>query len=159
MNISQLKENWLNHYKSAPEQLKKMSEVKGLISAFNANIDAVKKVSGKTILKLISEHVADKNDLFTGNNRIEKKEDVFRGLIHCFSKGIAEEWLIQDMDVFNWLDKTLAYDKLQQGGQGGIVANIMAVCGVSPVYVHSASISELQSGLFLDLPNLMSVDD
>ncbi len=159
MNFSQLKENWLNNYKSAPEQLKKISEVKGLISAFNANIDAVKKVSGKTIETLISEHVSDKNDLFSGKNTIEKKEDIFRGLIHCFSKGIAEEWLIQDIDIFNWLNNTLGYDKLQQGGQGGIVANIMAVCGVNPVYVHSASISKLQSDLFLDLPNLNSVDD
>jgi len=159
MDIPLLKENWLNNYKSAPEQLKKMSEVRGLISAFNTNIDAVKKISGKTIEKLITEHLTNPLFLFDGKNNIEKKEDIFRGLIHCFNNGIAEEWIIQDIEVFNWLDKTLGYDKLQQGGQGGIVANIMAVCGVNPVYVHSASISKLQSGLFLDLPNLVSVDD
>ena len=81
-----------------------------------------------------------------------------RGLIKCFSGGIAEEWLIENEEVYNWLNETIGYDKLQMGGQGGIVANAMAVCGVDPVYVHCASLPEIQGKLFLDLPNLLSVD-
>jgi len=48
---------------------------------------------------------------------------------------------------------------MQMGGQGGIVANVMAVCGVDPVYVHTASSPKEQSKLFLDLPNLKNVDE
>ncbi len=44
------------------------------------------------------------------------------------------------------------------GGQGGIVANVMAVCGVSDVYVHTASSPKKQSELFNDLPNLKNVN-
>ena len=45
------------------------------------------------------------------------------------------------------------------GGQGGIVANAMAVCGVQNVYVHCASAPKEQSQLFLDLPNLLTTDE
>jgi ADP-dependent phosphofructokinase/glucokinase len=159
MDYSILKTIWLNNYKSVPKQLTEISKVNGLISAFNANIDAVKKISGHTIEKLIGEHVKNPSSLFEGKNFIEKKEDVFRGLINCFKNGIAEEWIISDINVYHWLEKTFGYDHLQQGGQGGIVANIMAVCGVNPVFVHSASISKKQSELFLDLPNLKSVNE
>lgn len=48
---------------------------------------------------------------------------------------------------------------MQMGGQGGIVANAMAVCGVNPVYAHCASLPEDQGKLFLNLPTLLSVDE
>ena len=159
MSNTSLKKIWLNNYKSAPEQLKKMSEVKGLISAFNANIDAVIKLPGKKIEELINNHVENETVLFEGENIISSEEDLLRGLIHCFIKGIAEEWLINDLKVYNRINKILDYNKLQTGGQGGIVANITAVCGLNPVYVHCASLPEQQAVLFSDLPNLYSVDE
>lgn len=159
MSLTELKKNWLNHYQTAPKQLEKMSKVKGLVSAFNANIDAVIKVSGESIRALIKEHHLDINNLLQkGERSIQSSEDAVRGLIHCFKNGIAEEWLIEDIAVFNWLQENLGYDKLQMGGQGGIVANVMAVCGVNPVYVHCASLPAEQAGLFLDLKNLQTTD-
>ncbi|MBI9067964.1 MAG: ADP-dependent glucokinase/phosphofructokinase [Salinivirgaceae bacterium] len=154
----ELKSTWLENYKTAPDQLKKMSEVNGLISAFNANIDAVIKVSGKKIEQLISKfNFNEKVILERAEKNIKTADDVFRGFVHCFKSGIAEEWLIQNVETFNWLNDHLGYDKMQMGGQGGIVANVMAVCNVSPVYVHGASIPKEQASLFLDLPNLQSV--
>ena len=44
MTNKDLKKKWFKHYQSASIQLEKMSKVQGLISAFNANIDAVIKV-------------------------------------------------------------------------------------------------------------------
>ena len=148
---SSLKKTWLKNYRSNSDQLKKMSDVKGLISAFNANIDAVIKLPGQKIEKLINDHVKKESVLLKGENIISSEEDLFRGLIHCFSKGIAEEWLISDLKVYNWINDTLAYNKLQMGGQGGIAANIMSVCGVNPVYVHCASLPEQQAELFSNL--------
>ena len=160
MKIDELKTKWLANYKTAPEQLKKMANVKGLISAFNVNIDAVIKIKGATIEKIIQEHSLDQNLILEdGKKRIKSKEDAIRGIVHCFKGGIAEEWLIHDKEMFFWLNENIGYDKMQMGGQGGIVANAMAVCGVDPVYVHCASLPKDQARLFLNLPNLVTLDE
>ena len=159
MSNQEYKNRWKELYKSAPEQLRKMSEIKGLISAFNANIDAVIKISGKKIQEILSQKDFKLSALEgEGPTSINSKEDALRGIIKCFTGGIAEEWLIEDEDVYSWLNENIGFDQLQMGGQGGIVANAMAVCGVDPVYVHCASLPEKQGKLFLDLPNLLSVD-
>jgi ADP-dependent phosphofructokinase/glucokinase len=160
MSNSDLKNKWFNHYQSSEEQLNKMSEVKGLISAFNANIDAVIKISGAKIKSIIEQNTLNESQLLKdGPTSIKTNEDAIRGLIKCFKSGIAEEWLITNEDVFHWLNKSIGYDTLQMGGQGGIVANVMAVCGVQSVYVHTASSPNEQSKLFLDLPNLKNVNE
>jgi ADP-dependent phosphofructokinase/glucokinase len=46
MSSTDLKAQWLENYKTAPAQLEKMGKINGLISAFNANVDAVIKVNG-----------------------------------------------------------------------------------------------------------------
>ncbi len=150
---------WAENYKTAPEQLKKMAEVNGLISAFNANIDAVIKISGKDISELISRFSLNESNLVQeGKRQIHTIEDAVRGIIHCFKSGIAEEWLVENETVYKWLNQEIGYDKLQMGGQGGIVANVMAVCGVNPVYVHCASLPSIQANLFIDRKNLLTVD-
>jgi len=159
MANSQLKKAWFDHYQSATEQLKKMSQVNGLISAFNVNIDAVIKVSGKQLVEIINKFKMNATALLDdGDKSINTYEDAIRGIIHCFKGGIAEEWLIEEKDVFNWLNTNIGYDKLQMGGQGGIVANVMATCGVNDVYVHTASSPKEQSKLFRDLPNLKNAN-
>jgi len=160
MQNTELKKIWFNHYQSAAGQLEKMGEAKGLISAFNSNIDAVIKISGKQIEQIIERHSMKAVDLLSESEEsIKSNEDAIRGLIKCFKNGIAEEWLIEDKEVFDWLNKNIGYDKMQMGGQGGIVANVMAVCGVDPVYVHTASSPKEQSKMFLDLPNLKNVNE
>jgi ADP-dependent phosphofructokinase/glucokinase len=90
MNNSNLKKRWFEHYQSSPEQLAKMSEVNGLISAFNANIDAVIKVSGEQIENIIDGHnLQVDNILSEGKQRIKTHEDAFRGLVKCFKDGIC----------------------------------------------------------------------
>ncbi len=159
MTNTDLRKKWFENFQTAPEQLEKMSNVNGLISAFNANIDAVIKVSGKNIEEIISKFNMDAATLLVdGAKSIKTNEDAIRGLIKCFKGGIAEEWLIENKSVFDWLNSNIGYDNLQMGGQGGIVANIMATCGVNDVYVHTASSPKVQSELFLDLPNLKNVN-
>lgn len=159
MTDTELKKIWFKHYQTAPEQLKKMSHVNGLISAFNANIDAVIKVSGNRIQEIISKFNMSTSDIISeGPKSINSNEDAIRGLVSCFTNGIAEEWLIEDKKVFDWLNMHIGYDNLQMGGQGGIVANVMATCGVKNVFVHTASSPAEQSSLFLDLDNLKNVN-
>lgn len=159
MTNTKLKKQWLEYYQSSPAQLRKMSKVDGLISAFNANIDAVIKVSGKDIEALIRTNDMEPDSILAeGKKNIKTKADVIRGLVKCFKSGIADEWLIHEKSVFEWLNATIGYDNLQMGGQGGIVANAMAVCGVNSVYVHTASSPKEQSKCFLDLDNLKNVN-
>lgn len=160
MSYQLYKNSWKELYKSAPAQLEKMSHIKGLISAFNANIDAVIKISGKRIEEILTDDSFDSSAVDKGGpTSINCKEDALRGIIKCFTGGIAEEWLIEKEEVYHWLYENIGYDQMQMGGQGGIVANAMAVCGVNPVYVHCAALPEEQGKLFLDQPNLLSVDE
>ncbi|NOZ34497.1 MAG: hypothetical protein GXO80_04270 [Chlorobi bacterium] len=159
MNISSLKQIWKENFGSVTEQFNKISEVNGLINAFNANIDAVVKLSGKQIEKYISNFNLNEDFFKKTTKQIEKSEDILRGLYHCFKNGIAEEQIILSQGIFEEISKIFAVDKLQMGGQGGIVANVAAICGVNNVYVHCASLPEMQANLFLNLPNLLSVDE
>src|ERR1035437_10475819 len=92
MALDKLKIKWLDNYKTAPEQLKKMAGVKGVISAFNVNIDAVIKITGAKIEKIMKEHSLDQSQILEdGKKRINTKEDAISGIVHCFKGGIAED--------------------------------------------------------------------
>jgi ADP-dependent phosphofructokinase/glucokinase len=154
-----LKSVWKSHYSVAPAQLEKMKQVKGVASVFNANIDAVLKVKPEMLLSWMAELGLDEwQVLNTGSKRISEPGDVLRGFVECFSKGIAQEWMVSSAQTFLWMRDHLGHDRNQMGGQGGIIANVMAVCGVQKTYVHCASHPASQAALFLDRPNLLSTD-
>lgn len=157
MTINQQKQQWFEHYQNTPKITSRAKDINGLVSAFNVNIDAVIKITGSKIKKIIRDLEVDEAKLLTeGKNLINTPEDALRGLVKCFKNGIAEEWIIQNKETFELLKSQLGSGRLQMGGQGGITANAAAVCGIDPVYVHCASLPKLQSGLFLDYPNLKS---
>ncbi len=160
MTNEELKKIWLEKFKSVPESLKKMATVKSVATAFNTNVDAVLKVKGNRILELAKKlnlSLADLQNIT--HTKLESPEDVLKGLFRCFSRGIAEEWLTEDKLVYDWMVENLGYDRLQMGGQGGIVANALAVTGVQKVYAHTNSLPELQAKQFLELDNLLSFDE
>ncbi len=160
MKPSEQKSIWFGHYRICEQQLQKAKQIKGLVSVFNTNIDAVVKISGAEIKRLISEIGADEAEMMSENEpSVKKPADLIRGLIKCFGRGIAEEWIIENEKTFLELLQLLGNGRLQMGGQCGIVANVAAVCGVNPVYVHAASLPKDQAGLFLDLSNLKSFSD
>ncbi len=154
-----MKSNWRNLYGNAHVRLAAVPRAGGLISAFNSNVDAVIKIRGSHVKKYFQELGLKKEKLLVpGKPFIETPEDLFRGFLRCFRAGIAEEWLIHNIETFRWMENKIGYDKLQMGGQGGIIANTAAVCGVNPVYVHCASLPQTQAELFLDLDNLLAFD-
>jgi ADP-dependent phosphofructokinase/glucokinase len=159
VSVTEITSSWLKNYEKAPLQLGRMSEVRGLVSAFNANIDAVKKVKPATFQKWMLElgHTPEVY-LRDQQNSIQQPSDILRGFIQCFKGGIAQEWLVLDSKTYDWMQKNLGYDRTQMGGQGGIIGNVMSVCNVQNVYVHCAALPEKQSSLFLDRPNLVSTD-
>lgn len=154
-----LKQAWQAHYACAPTQLAKISEIRGAASVFNANIDAVRKVKPGTLQTWLDARGGDPaRFLAEGPGAIQSPDDVLRGFLFCFARGIACEWLVSSEETFAWMRDTLGHDRLQMGGQGGIIANVLATCGVRQVYAHCASLPAQQAGLFVDLPSLLSTD-
>ena len=155
----ELKSIWKKYYEVAPTQLEKMKQVTGVASVLNANIDAVLKVKPEMMRQWITQLKLDEKQLLaSGDKKIVEPVDVLRGLIDSFIKGIAQEWVVFKAETFFWLRDHMGQDRNQMGGQGGIIANVMAVCGIQNTYVHCASLPERQAALFLDRPNLLSVD-
>jgi len=159
MSITDLKELWKNFYNIVPEQLEKIKEIHSAATAFNTNIDAVLKISGAKIAELIKKTGLSEKETEQMNTDLTTPKDVIRGIIKCFSCGIAEEWLITDKNIYLWMKENLGYNRLQMGGQGGIVANALAVLGVRNVYAHTNSHPQLQAQQFLNLPNLYAFDE
>jgi ADP-dependent phosphofructokinase/glucokinase len=154
-----LKLAWKRHYACVPGQLEKMKQVEGVASVFNANIDAVLKVRPDMLVQWMRDLEADEWQVLNkGSRSISQPVDVLRGFVECFSKGIAQEWMVTEESAFQWMRDHLGYDRLQMGGQGGIIANVMAVAGVRQVYVHCASLPGQQAGLFLGHAGLLSTD-
>lgn len=151
---------WKSKYETVPTTLKKLQELKGVLSVFNANIDAVRYVSVEKFKHWIEKSATPIDVIESAEmGNITSPASFFKGLLHCFEKGIAQEWLISDKDIYAWLMDTIGYDVLQMGGQGGIIANVLSLCEIEKVLVHAASLPKKQSGLFLNRENLLSANE
>ncbi|MBP5352675.1 MAG: ADP-dependent glucokinase/phosphofructokinase [Alphaproteobacteria bacterium] len=150
---------WQRLYECAPLQLEKIAEVKTAATAFNTNIDAVLRIKGDKIAALAQQVGLTEADLQSNDTGLENERDVVRGIIKCFGNGIAEEWIADKKSVYEWMRDNLGYTRLQMGGQGGIVANILAVTGVRKVVAHTNSHPQLQADQFLKLENLLGFDE
>ena len=159
MTVAALQKLWLKKYTCVPAQLEKVKEVHSAATAFNTNIDAVLKISGKKLAELIKATNLTEEEFNSPRTLLETPQDVVHGIAKCFSRGIAEEWITDDKSVYEWMSRNLGYDHLQMGGQGGIVANALAVLGVQNVFAHTNSHPKLQAQQFLPLDNLFGIDE
>lgn len=157
--MEELKRIWQNFYAGVPNQLEKLGTIKSVATAFNTNIDAVLKVSGARIQELAQVVGLTAQDLANAQTQIFAPKDVVRGIIKCFKHGIAEEWLCDNPATYQWMRQNLGYDRLQMGGQGGIIANLMAVVGVQKVLAHTNAHPALQAAQFLPADNLFGFDE
>lgn len=159
MNYQELQQAWAKKYEAVPSQLEKLKHIRSVATAFNTNIDAILKIKGNVLKKLIVENNISLNDLENISlSGFSKPSDVIIGIVKCFSRGIAEEWVTDDIDVYNWMDTNLGYDHLQMGGQAGIIANALALLGVKKVITHTNSHPKLQAQQFLNLENLFGLN-
>ncbi len=160
MNYQELQNVWAKKYETVPSQLEKLKHIRSVATAFNTNIDAILKIKGSTLKKLIVENSIPIDELQNiSMSGFSKPTDVIIGIVKCFCRGIAEEWVTDDIDVYNWMDANLGYDHLQMGGQAGIIANALALLGVKKVVAHTNSHPKLQAQQFLDLENLFGLND
>lgn len=160
MNCEDLRTEWTKKYSVVSEQLEKLKQIPAAATAFNANIDAILKISGERLKELINQNHISVNELQNIElSCFKKPTDVLIGIVKCFSRGIAEEWVTEDINIYNWMEQNLGYDRLQMGGQGGIIANALALLGINKVIAHTNSHPKLQAEQFLDLPNLYGIDN
>lgn len=160
MNYQNLKDIWAEKYKVVLPQLEKIKKIPCVATAFNANIDAVIKIKGTQIEELLKKYDLTLEELKNANaDDFKKPQDIVRGIVKCFSRGIAEEWVTENAENYKWLEKNLGYHHLQMGGQGGIIANVMALIGIKKVVAHTNSHPQLQAKQFLNLDNLFGIDE
>lgn len=158
--LEEIKEAWLENFAQVPETLQKSATVETVVTAFNANIDAVLKIKGNRLAELIQkEKLSLKSLQDIKQPKLLEPCDVLRGIFKCFVSGIAEEWLSEEKKVYDWMINNLGYDRLQMGGQGGIVANALGLLGVGKVIVHTNSLPKEQAAQFLKLDNIVSFDE
>lgn len=158
--FEETKELWKNLFAQAPQTLEKVKNVETVMTAFNTNVDAVLKISGKKLADLVTSEEMSLSDLQNvQQTKLLEPQDVLRGIFKCFCNGIAEEWLTEDIVIYNWMIKNLGYDRLQMGGQGGIVANVLGILGVQKVIAHTNSHPKEQADQFLKLDNIVSFDE
>jgi ADP-dependent phosphofructokinase/glucokinase len=159
MNNEILKAEWKKKYNVVSTQLEKLKTINSVATAFNTNIDAIYKISGEKLKSLIVENGLTSLDIDNiALCSFNKPEDTILGITKCFLRGIAEEWVTEDIKVYNWLEKNIGYTHLQMGGQGGIIANTLALLGIQNVIAHTNSHPKLQAEQFLDLENLYAFD-
>ncbi|MFV0625930.1 MAG: ADP-dependent glucokinase/phosphofructokinase [Alphaproteobacteria bacterium] len=160
MSFTGLKKQWLKNYETVPQSLENVKTIKTAATAFNANVDAVIKISGKRLAELVKlQKISLENLLNIQRNSLDEPSDVVKGIFKCFKGGIAEEWLTEDINIYNWMVENIGYDRLQMGGQGGIVANVLGVTGIQKVYVHTNSMPKLQADQFIKENNIYSFDE
>lgn len=152
-----MRQFWSEIYNTVTTTAQSMESINGVLSVFNSNIDAVAKVSPQRFGSWLEKFEA--NDISSeGESKINSATDFLRGFIQCFERGIAQEWLITNQSTFEQIKTVVGYDRLQMGGQGGIIGNVMSAAGVKKVFVHAASLPAEQASLFLANENLLSAD-
>jgi len=152
--------NWQKYYAKAPQTLAKMKKIKSVITAFNTNVDAVIKFDGKKLQQLIDEYNLSLTDLLAENPKfIYQPQDIIRGIFHCFSKGIAEEWIVENEEMYLWMKTKLGTEHVQIGAQAGIIANTLSITGIRKIIVHTAALPKMQAERFLPNANLFSFDE
>lgn len=158
MTADSLKHSWLKQYADFSDQFDAIKKIRTIATAFNTNIDAVIKLDGQKISELISTFGLSLKELEEPKTHIDEPKDVMRGIFKCFTQGIAEEWTADNPQIYQWMKEHIGYDRLQMGGQAGIIANLMSLFEIPEVIAHTASHPNLQAAQFLKNDHLYAFD-
>ena len=138
---------WLDAVRHAERALK---DLKGVITAFNVNIDALHYIRPGEIENMLSGLDRDLfNERFRNPpDKIDVAEDLLAGLLLSMKTGRGMEWIIRKKAVSDWINENFQVDEYRMGGLAGITANVLARLGVGKIYPHVASLPRLQAELF-----------
>ncbi|AEC52120.1 ADP-dependent glucokinase [Pyrococcus sp. NA2] len=133
--------------------LKAIKSVKGVILAYNTNIDAIKYLKREDLERRIEE--AGKGEVLKYSDELPKKintvQQLLGSILWSVKRGKAAELLVEDRGVREYM-REWGWDELRMGGQVGIMANLLGGVYGIPVIAHVPQLSKLQASLFLDGP-------
>lgn len=154
-----LYKKWLKIYSKAPDTLAKTSKITQVACAFNTCIDSVVKMSGKQISEMINKNNLSVDELQSVDSPIANSvSSIIKGIFKCFTNGIAEEWISEKYEIFEWMVHNLGTQKIQTGGQAGIIANTLSLTPINKIILHSNALTKLQAEQLYNRPNLLSFD-
>ncbi len=123
-----------------------LNNVKKIIVAFNANIDAITKVDEDFLKKINFKNIKTTNIKIP--KEIKSRKDLLHGLAYSIINGESLELEINNEELYSSLLDELKIHTKRMGGQMGIVANHLARIGVNKVIVYNNKLSEEQASLF-----------
>ena len=95
-----MKATWKEHYSVVPQRLASLKKLAGVASVFNANIDAVLKLEPEKMVELMTEAGLSGDDIRAAKSgNIAGPAQLFKGLLDCFERGAAQEWLVDDAGI------------------------------------------------------------
>ncbi|HLD63199.1 MAG TPA: ADP-dependent glucokinase/phosphofructokinase [Candidatus Norongarragalinales archaeon] len=131
-------------------ELKKAPKLARVLTAFNANVDAM--VFGlhqpvKALASLSQTELAEIEKKSDSELReIKSQSDFFSALLHCVKTGKAMH-LHASQGVFDWMGSVFTADETRIGGQAGIMANQLSAFH-DFVLTYSSLLSPLQASFF-----------
>jgi len=150
LTYAEYKSYWINSMKDAIQHANQcIKSLKGVVTAFNTNIDAVKNLREGDVERLLAK-LGISLEGETEVEEISEVEHLLRGLLKAIRTGNGFELSISKPEISTWILTNIRADEVRIGGQAGISANVLATLGVERVYVHVASIPRIQAELFKD---------
>ena len=157
MNNDAYIKTWNQTYLQAPDTLDRMGVINRVACAFNTCIDSVVKISGYELSDMIKQEKLSLKKLTSiKEHTLSNGADLLKAVFRCFCDGIAEEWIAKDKSFYDWMMQHFGTDRVQMGGQAGIIANTLSLTHARKIIVHSNALSDLQSEQFFDNINLLS---
>ena len=159
MNDEQLIAIWHKKYSNVPEIMNKTAKIVAVASGFNTNVDAITKISGEKLSVLAKDLDIDLQEAQNCPTVVNSLKAAVCGMVKCFANGIAEEWLTDNEKIDLQIEQNIAVERLQMGGQAGIIANVLALTGVQKILVNTASHPKKQADCFLISNKLLAADE
>ena len=145
---------WDGLYASAFERVKaSMGNVKGVLLAYNTNIDAIKYLERGDLEARIEK--AGKEEVLRYSEKlpesIKSVPQLLGSILWSVRRGKAAELFVESCPVRFYM-RRWGWDELRMGGQVGIMANLLGGVYGIPVVAHVPQLSKLQARLFKDGP-------
>ncbi|HII60192.1 ADP-specific glucokinase [Pyrococcus horikoshii] len=146
--------NWESLYEKALDKVEaSIRKVRGVLLAYNTNIDAIKYLKREDLEKRIEK--VGKEEVLRYSEELPKEIEtipqLLGSILWSIKRGKAAELLVVSREVREYMRKW-GWDELRMGGQVGIMANLLGGVYGIPVIAHVPQLSELQASLFLDGP-------
>lgn len=102
-----------------------------IICAYPVNLDAVYDLEEESISRFVqsADPFGIRGEL---KGSIRSREDLISSLLHCMHNGSGAEILVEGRELAEEIEASFPWS-LRLGGNAGIMANLLATLGASPI--------------------------